>query len=92
MIMFHIVLPEPGGMLVSRELSEQGKSQKLRCGNVPKCRFGYLAIELSWTADLVNQAALEGLERHVTRQMAERNNYAHFCSIVQSSGMGVAPR
>ena len=61
MTMFHIVLPELGRMLVPRELSEQGKSQKLRCGNVPKCRFGCLAIELSWTADLVNRAALGDL-------------------------------
>ncbi|KAI0253843.1 hypothetical protein BJV78DRAFT_133573 [Lactifluus subvellereus] len=45
-------------------------------------------VELSWTADFVNQDALEGLERHVIQQMAERHNYAPFCSIVQSSGMG----
>ncbi|KAI0253840.1 hypothetical protein BJV78DRAFT_1351441 [Lactifluus subvellereus] len=82
-------LSGPGEMLVPQELSEQGKSQKLRCGSVPKRRFGcFLAAELSWIADFVNQDALEGLERHVTQQMAKWNNYTPLCPIVQSSGMG----
>ncbi|KAI0253795.1 hypothetical protein BJV78DRAFT_130947 [Lactifluus subvellereus] len=46
------------------------------------------ATELSWTAEFVNAAALKGLQCHVIREMDESNNYARFCSIVQSSGMG----
>ncbi|KAI0253835.1 hypothetical protein BJV78DRAFT_1359880 [Lactifluus subvellereus] len=81
-------LPDSREMLIPRTLSEQGKSQKLRRGSVPECRFGCLAAERSWTAEFVDEAALEGLGRHVSQQMAKMENYAPFCSIVQSSGMG----
>ena len=92
MIILHIVFPPPH-IIVPRESSQQkGKSQILRRGRVPTYQFCYLAAELSRNANLVDSGGLvlKALEAHVFKQMTNPHTYARFCSIVQSSGMGLS--
>ncbi|KAH9019640.1 hypothetical protein EDB85DRAFT_1896567 [Lactarius pseudohatsudake] len=46
------------------------------------------AIEYSWTVTFVRQSLLEGLKHCVSDQLSQIHTYGHYCSIVQSSGMG----
>jgi hypothetical protein len=88
----HIVFPPPY-IIVPREFSQQkGKSQILRRGRVPTYQFGYLVAELSRNANFVDLGGLvlKALEAHVFKQMTNPHTYARFCSIVQSSGMGLS--
>ena len=52
-----------------------------------------LVTEESWTATFVGTSSLMGLQQHVVEQLRRLTEegpkpYGHFCSIVQSSGMG----
>jgi hypothetical protein len=42
----------------------------------------------SWEAPFVGTGALDALEQHVKGVISQRDAYAPYCSIVQSSGMG----
>ncbi|KAI9444320.1 hypothetical protein H4582DRAFT_2071891 [Lactarius indigo] len=52
-----------------------------------------VAIENSWTTKFVDPSPLEGLKEHIAEQLelglsSTTQPYGHYCSIIQSSGMG----
>jgi hypothetical protein len=49
------------------------------------------AVVNSWNAEFIDEGPLDGLKSHIAHQLSKKSVgkiYAHYCSIVQSSGMG----